>query len=435
MQRARTIHRALPRALIFVILLVTIAATHAVVPSKGSAIREIPMPSNFHYDGIDIAPNGDLILTEGWQGHRVFRRQADGTVHEIATGLHGPVDVAVGPKGELYVTNFNATTITRIDPAGKAAAFAEVPVGPTGICVDSNGNVFVAIFGVGYGTDDEIWKITPSGEASRFVAGQRMTAIIGLAIDEHDRIYAASWRDGRIFRVTPSAGVELFASIPVPTGGSAIGHVEYCEGEVFATCGGSVYRVAATGAVSTLAATTDPGHPVAPLLSPLLHKSNGIAATNAPRLVIGGGGTDGVRKTIAIDLDRTPSIANANRLLGLGQSQEAIAMLEGLIEKQPRNAHVVVRLANVCHETGDFERADAAYAKLVQAPMLRGHAYLSRARCLTRLGDVDRALRMLDRAVDAGFRDRAILLAEPDLAALRSDERFASLLERVTNGG
>lgn len=402
----------------------------------GPRLSQIAMPPNFHYDGIDIAPNGDLILTEGWLGHRVFRMGSDGTVNELATGLSGPVDVAVGRGGELYVSNFTGTTITRIDPDGSVARFADVPVGPTGICVDSKGNVFVAIFGVGYGTDDEVWKITPSGDASRFVAGHGMTAIIGLAIDERDRLYAASWRDGRIFRILPTGDIEAFASIPVVTGGAAIGHVEYCEGELFATCGGSVYRVAPTGAVSTLAATHDPGHPVAPLLSPLLRKSNGIAAApNAPRLVIGGGSHDGARETIAIDLDRSPSLVNANRLLGLGRVDDAIAMLDALIEKHPQNAHFVVRLADVAYETGDLERADAAYAKLVQAPMLRGHAYVSRARCLARLGDIDRALRMLDRAVDAGCRDRAILLADPDLAAVRADDRFASLLERIDAGG
>jgi adenylate cyclase len=46
-------------------------------------------------------------------------------------------------------------------------------------------------------------------------------------------------------------------------------------------------------------------------------------------------------------------------------------------------------------------------------------------------GDSDRALELLDRAVQNGWGDRAWLETDSDLDALREDERFKALLEKI----
>jgi len=47
------------------------------------------------------------------------------------------------------------------------------------------------------------------------------------------------------------------------------------------------------------------------------------------------------------------------------------------------------------------------------------------------LGEKDRAIQALGRAVDAGFRDRGLAERDQDLASLRGDERFQKLLDRI----
>jgi len=47
------------------------------------------------------------------------------------------------------------------------------------------------------------------------------------------------------------------------------------------------------------------------------------------------------------------------------------------------------------------------------------------------LGEKDRAIQALGRAVDAGFRDRGLAERDQDLASLRGDERFQKLLARI----
>jgi tetratricopeptide (TPR) repeat protein len=73
----------------------------------------------------------------------------------------------------------------------------------------------------------------------------------------------------------------------------------------------------------------------------------------------------------------------------------------------------------VAYEKGLFERyakPDAAY---------------NVACSLARLGKVDEGLQWLERAIDAGFRDGKLLDEDEDIAALRTDARFAGLRGRV----
>jgi len=46
-------------------------------------------------------------------------------------------------------------------------------------------------------------------------------------------------------------------------------------------------------------------------------------------------------------------------------------------------------------------------------------------------GDRDHAIEALGRAIDSGFKDREGIVDDPDLASIRGDERYASLLHRL----
>jgi hypothetical protein len=73
-----------------------------------------------------------------------------------------------------------------------------------------------------------------------------------------------------------------------------------------------------------------------------------------------------------------------------------------------------------------FEQAAAA----ATGTSVAGDLY-NAACCRALAGDVDAAFGLLERAVDAGYRNRANLLGDSDLRTLRSDARFDSLLRRV----
>jgi tetratricopeptide (TPR) repeat protein len=83
--------------------------------------------------------------------------------------------------------------------------------------------------------------------------------------------------------------------------------------------------------------------------------------------------------------------------IAAGNQQQAVTLLSIANELQPRNANVLYNLA--C--------------------------------ALARTGERNEALEMLRQAIDAGFADRALMSSDEDLASLRDQQRFKSLLEML----
>jgi hypothetical protein len=61
----------------------------------------------------------------------------------------------------------------------------------------------------------------------------------------------------------------------------------------------------------------------------------------------------------------------------------------------------------------------------------RGLAYFNMACAYARLKNLDMAFEMLGKAIDEGFANRNTMTTDADLADLRSDPRFAKLMERL----
>lgn len=100
-------------------------------------------------------------------------------------------------------------------------------------------------------------------------------------------------------------------------------------------------------------------------------------------------------------------------------------------------AGVDMSLAYTCAERVLFIRGNFAEAARVGLSALEEHpkaetAY-DTACALARAGDVEGALRLLDRAAELGFRRRAVAAADPDLALLHADPRFQNWLTRLGN--
>lgn len=90
---------------------------------------------------------------------------------QIIAGLNQPNDLAIDSAGNLYVTNFGTSSISKISADGTSSVlFADGGDGlisPVGLAFDPvSGNLFVASQG-----NDSIYEITPGGVASVFASG------------------------------------------------------------------------------------------------------------------------------------------------------------------------------------------------------------------------------------------------------------------------
>jgi len=194
----------------------------------------------------------------------------------IALDGSGNVYVADGPNDEIrkitpagVVTTFAGSTVNgSADGTGSAASFTS----PLGVAVDSNGNVYVA------DTDNNaIRKITPAGVVTTF-AGSRARghadgtgsaatfySPTGLAVDSNGNVYVADRDNHEIRKITPAGVVSTLAGSTTQgnangTGSAASFYAPFdlavdSNGNVYVTDEGNnlIRKITPLGVVSTLA--------------------------------------------------------------------------------------------------------------------------------------------------------------------------------------
>jgi adenylate cyclase len=111
--------------------------------------------------------------------------------------------------------------------------------------------------------------------------------------------------------------------------------------------------------------------------------------------------------------------------------ERALAAADRVLGNNPDDIRALYFSAGALISLGQRQKG---IERLEQAIALRPHdfALLYNAACgFARAGDPDRALDLLDRAVDTGRGFRAWIEADPDLDSLRDSPRFKQILARL----
>ncbi|MFP4057283.1 MAG: TPR end-of-group domain-containing protein [Candidatus Brocadiia bacterium] len=108
-----------------------------------------------------------------------------------------------------------------------------------------------------------------------------------------------------------------------------------------------------------------------------------------------------------------------------------VAFYEQILQRLPDYTDVLMALGNNYTQRGDFEKGLAIDERLCQLragdPIVRYNLACS----YSLLGRVDEALQALEQAAEFGYRDVAYIQRDPDLENVRTDPRYAALLERL----
>lgn len=156
---------------------------------------------------------------------------ADGT--GLAASFSSPTGVAVDSSGNVYVADAWTSTIRKITPAAVVTTFAGSSGvngyadgtgsaarfnSPTGVATDIAGNVYVADQG-----NRRVRKITPAGDVTTLAGGSACGSCdgtgsaagfeqpVGVAVDSAGNVYVADATGNRIRKITPLAVVSTLA--------------------------------------------------------------------------------------------------------------------------------------------------------------------------------------------------------------------------------
>lgn len=212
--------------------------------------------------GLAVDAAGDLFIADPGR-HQVDKVTPDGTLSVIAgtgtagspvTGtataspLNNPTGVAVDANGNVYIADSGAAVVAKVTPAGALSIFAGkagLPGTPTagtatsvhlrlpsGVAVDSSGNVYIADAGANY-----IEKVA-SGRLSLFAGTGRAAAPVygatatsspldgpaGIAVAPGGVFYVADTGNGSVDRLAPPppAGLSAPGITGTPTQGQTL---------------------------------------------------------------------------------------------------------------------------------------------------------------------------------------------------------------------
>lgn len=261
-----------------------------------------------------VDAQGSVYIAD-WNNARVRKVSTGGTITTVAgvgrgSGLSGdggpatsaliglPTAVAVDGQGNIYITGGYESgnkRVRRVSPGGTITTFAGAAtgvlgavgdggpatsarlVGPWGVAIDRQGNVYIADNG-----DARVRKVTPGGTITTFAGtgkgggplgdggpatSARLTRPTGLAVDGSGNLYIAESGGNRVRKVTPGGRITTYAGTGLDgfsgDGGRAtsarlgnpVGIAIDGQGAVYISTGSRVRKVSPGGTITTIAGT------------------------------------------------------------------------------------------------------------------------------------------------------------------------------------
>lgn len=237
----------------------------------------------------DIATDsaGNVYISQSLWGSSVFRLTQSGERSTFIDGVDGPGGLTVDENGNLYLIEYNTQKIKLYNPDGDLLDEMDTGMdGATGLALDSKNNLYIANFGKIDETDDQYTSsgdsfgiINLDDETRTVISDVELNSPVDVEVDEYDNVYIANGNDGKIFKYSERDGLTLLAEAE---GDVRFGWLAYSNGAVFTThfSGHTIYKTdVASGEITPLAGTGEPGSDDGDLNTATFHRPNGISPT------------------------------------------------------------------------------------------------------------------------------------------------------------
>lgn len=168
-------------------------------------------------------PNGRMLgIADG--GTRVVEIFQDGSVAELVTGLSLAYDVVADDSGNVFISDFMAESLIKLDSDGVLTTVASIAPDNTDLTIDADGNLYLNNAASGFVRVDKITgNFTPMQLTN---TGCRLVqSPADVVFDQSGRAIFASWVQSRITWVDFDAnqGGELLHQLWANTSSSALG--------------------------------------------------------------------------------------------------------------------------------------------------------------------------------------------------------------------
>ena len=183
----------------------------------------------------------------------VWRISPEGSVEVLARSLYGSSGNAIDSRGDLLQANFFGHTIDRISRTGEVTRLVEEGLqGPVGIAVGEEGLLFVCNCGGNY-----VATVDPEGTVRRLAEGDLFACPNGITLGPDGALYVTNFNHHDLVRIDPDSGeASRFATVP---GGAGNAHIAFSKGFFYVTkilthrlvkvsMEGEVFPVAGSGA-------------------------------------------------------------------------------------------------------------------------------------------------------------------------------------------
>lgn len=201
-----------PLVLFAAALVAAIALAGAAVGAPAAVSPLVPGSSLDAGNGMARTADGDLLLTHAIRD-RLSRIDPDGGAPATFHGPGGPDellipdDIALGPSGDAFVTEFEVGNVVRLHrDTGVVQRLGHVrdngTPSPNGIAMHPSGRLFVSALSFDGVTRSGIWEVDPAGvRPPERVTGPVMLAPEGFDVGPDGDLYVPALFTGKVWRV------------------------------------------------------------------------------------------------------------------------------------------------------------------------------------------------------------------------------------------
>lgn len=227
-------------------------------------------------DGMLVTPEGDILVSGGYNKTKILKITLDGVVSDFVTGLPGPVGMGYDSDENLYVANYSGNSISKVTPEGQVSEFASGLDGPAGLIVN-NDIIYVTLYGANFsGNGQTVLKFDLDGNSEIYASGEGIMDAIGITMDENQVMYVTNYTGGNVYSIDTNQTISSFSSVT----GASINQIVYANNYVYIPSPNlkKIYRVNTTDSTAEHYAGTGANQVVdGPLLEAQFNKPNSCA--------------------------------------------------------------------------------------------------------------------------------------------------------------